>query len=48
MFAVNHARTGSEILLFSHKMGSDVLTFVRSFKHSSIKTPNAVAATGLE
>ncbi|KAK5062881.1 hypothetical protein LTR84_004956 [Exophiala bonariae] len=48
MFAVNHARTGSEILLFSHKIGSDVLTFVRSFKHSSIKTPNAVAATSLD
>ncbi|KEF57960.1 uncharacterized protein A1O9_05882, partial [Exophiala aquamarina CBS 119918] len=48
MFAVNHPRSGSEIILFSHTIGSDVLEFVRTFKHPSIKTPNAVAATSLE
>ncbi len=48
VFAVNHARRGEEILLFSHELGSNVLTFVREFKHWKIKTPNAVAATSLK
>jgi len=47
VFAVNHARRGEEIVLFSHEVGSTVLTFVREFKHPKIKTPNAVAATSL-
>ncbi|KAK5307258.1 hypothetical protein LTR99_000229 [Exophiala xenobiotica] len=47
IFAVNHARRGEEIVLFSHEVGSTVLTFVREFKHPKIKTPNAVAATSL-
>jgi hypothetical protein len=48
VFAVNHARRGEEIVLFSHQVGSTVLTFVREFKHPKIKTPNAVAATSLK
>ena len=44
---MNHARSGESIILFSHVLGSDTLTFVRSFAHPSIKTPNAVAATSL-
>ncbi|OAP59387.1 hypothetical protein AYL99_06685 [Fonsecaea erecta] len=47
LFAVNHGRKGETIVLFSHTLGSDVLTFVREFQHPAIKTPNAVAATGL-
>jgi arylesterase/paraoxonase len=47
MFAVNHDRRGEFILLFSHVLGSDTLTFIREFSHSKIKTPNAVAATSL-
>ncbi|KAJ9610641.1 hypothetical protein H2200_005418 [Cladophialophora chaetospira] len=47
LFAVNHARKGESIILFSHVLGSDVLTFIRDFTHPLIKTPNAVAATSL-
>ncbi|EXJ67791.1 uncharacterized protein A1O5_09137 [Cladophialophora psammophila CBS 110553] len=47
LFAVNHDRKGEAIVLFSHTIGSDVLTYVREFKHPAIKTPNAVAATSL-
>jgi len=47
LFAVNHGRQGEAILLFSHVVGSNVLSFVREFKHPKIKTPNAVAATSL-
>ncbi|OQU95553.1 hypothetical protein CLAIMM_01738 isoform 2 [Cladophialophora immunda] len=47
VFAVNHGRKGETIVLFSHTLGSDVLTYVREFKHPAVKTPNAVAATSL-
>lgn len=47
LFAVNHARKGESIVLFSHVLGSDTLTFIRDFSHPLIKTPNAVAATSL-
>ncbi|KIW66067.1 hypothetical protein PV04_08274 [Phialophora macrospora] len=47
LFAVNHGRKGESIVLFSHILGSDTLTFVRDFAHPLIKTPNAVAATSL-
>ncbi|KAK4936686.1 hypothetical protein LTR10_022473 [Elasticomyces elasticus] len=48
LFAVNHGRRGEEILLFSHVLGSNVLTFERSFKHPKVKTPNAVAPASLD
>ncbi|KAI1628209.1 paraoxonase 2 [Exophiala viscosa] len=48
LFAVNHGRRGEEILLFSHILGSNTLTFERSFKHPKVKTPNAVAPIGLD
>ncbi|KIV88174.1 hypothetical protein PV10_09095 [Exophiala mesophila] len=48
MFSVNHGRKGETIALFSYTIGSDVLTYIREFSHSKIKTPNAVAATGLD
>ncbi|OAL36341.1 hypothetical protein AYO20_04499 [Fonsecaea nubica] len=47
IFAVNHDRKGEAIVLFSHKLGTDVLTYEREFRHPAIKTPNAVAATSL-
>lgn len=48
IFAVNHARDGEEILLFSHAIGSDILTLERTFRHPKIRTPNAVSATSLK
>ncbi|KAH0839035.1 Pon2 [Fonsecaea pedrosoi] len=47
IFAVNHDRKGEAIVLFSHTLGTDVLTYEREFRHPAIKTPNAVAATSL-
>jgi arylesterase/paraoxonase len=46
IFAVNHARSGDSIAIFSHKLGSDVVELVKNVKHPSIKTANGVAATG--
>lgn len=48
VFAVNHGRKGESILRFSHKLGSDVLTFEREFTHPLIKSPNAVMPDSLE
>ncbi|KIW62736.1 hypothetical protein PV04_10873 [Phialophora macrospora] len=46
IFAVNHARSGDSIAIFSHKLGSDVVELVKNVKHPNIKTANGVAATG--
>jgi arylesterase/paraoxonase len=46
LFAVNHARDGDSIAIFSHILGSDTLRLVRDVKHPNIKTANGVVATG--
>ncbi|KAK6385820.1 hypothetical protein LTS17_001392 [Exophiala oligosperma] len=46
IFAVNHARDGDSIAIFSHQSGSDVVELVKNVKHPNIKTANGVAATG--
>lgn len=40
--AVNHGRTGSNILQFRHRLGSGKVTFIRAFDHNLINTPNDV------
>ncbi|KAF2429269.1 calcium-dependent phosphotriesterase [Tothia fuscella] len=47
LFAVNHARKGESILVFKHSIESNSLNFIKEYQHPLIKTPNAVAATGL-
>ncbi|EXJ54482.1 hypothetical protein A1O7_09822 [Cladophialophora yegresii CBS 114405] len=46
IYAVNHARSGDSIALFSHQLGTDVVDLVKSVKHPNIKTANGVAAMG--
>ena len=44
--AVRHARGDDAISIFSHTLGSDVVTLVKDVQHPTIKTPNGVAAVG--
>ncbi|KAK5050504.1 hypothetical protein LTR84_003785 [Exophiala bonariae] len=46
IFAVNHAREGDSILIFSHELGSDVVELESKVRHPNIKTANGVVATG--
>ncbi|KIX03916.1 uncharacterized protein Z518_07469 [Rhinocladiella mackenziei CBS 650.93] len=46
IFAVNHARDGDSIAIFSHTLGSDVVDLVKNVKHPNIKTANGVVSTG--
>ncbi|OAL37946.1 hypothetical protein AYO20_02779 [Fonsecaea nubica] len=46
LFAVNHGRKGESITIFSHKLGTNVLEFVKDISHPELKTPNAVTPSG--
>jgi arylesterase/paraoxonase len=46
LFAVKHTRDGDSIAIFSHVIGSNVLTLVNDVKHPNIKNANGVVATG--
>ncbi|KEF52125.1 uncharacterized protein A1O9_11751 [Exophiala aquamarina CBS 119918] len=46
IFAVNHARDGDSIVIFSHELGSDTVDLVKKVRHPNIKTANGVVATG--
>lgn len=46
IFAVNHARSGDSISIFSHTLGSDNVVLVKDVKHAGIYNANGVAATG--
>ena len=46
IFAVNHARSGDSISIFSHSLGSDSVQLVKDVKHPGIKNANGVAAAG--
>ncbi|KAL2113020.1 hypothetical protein VUR80DRAFT_5617 [Thermomyces stellatus] len=46
IFAVRHAREGDSVSIFSHTLGTNVMSLVKDVKHASIKTANGVAAVG--
>ncbi|TFK47136.1 paraoxonase 2 [Heliocybe sulcata] len=46
IFAVNHARGGDSISIFSHHLGTDSVELVKDVKHPAIYNANGVAATG--
>ncbi|KAK6382795.1 hypothetical protein LTS17_003464 [Exophiala oligosperma] len=46
LFAVNHGRKGESITVFSHKLGSNTLEFVKDISNPLLKTPNAVTPSG--
>ncbi|KZT25054.1 paraoxonase 2 [Neolentinus lepideus HHB14362 ss-1] len=46
IFAVNHARGGDSISIFSHVLGSDSVVLVKDVKHPGIYNANGVAASG--
>ncbi|KZT25048.1 paraoxonase 2 [Neolentinus lepideus HHB14362 ss-1] len=46
IFAVNHARDGDTIAIFSHVLGSDSVELVKNVRHPGIYNANGVAASG--
>ena len=43
---MRHARDAEAISIFSHELGTNVVTLFKDVQHPGIKSPNAVAATG--